>query len=46
MGRSAALFVVAAVAEIGGAWLIWQALRENKALWLAAVAGLALVMYG
>jgi drug/metabolite transporter superfamily protein YnfA len=25
------LFVLAAIAEIGGAWLIWQGLRETAA---------------
>jgi small multidrug resistance family-3 protein len=30
--RSVALFAVAAVAEIGGAWLIWQAVRAGPAL--------------
>lgn len=27
------LFVVAAIAEIGGAWLIWQAARESRGWW-------------
>jgi small multidrug resistance family-3 protein len=35
--RSLLLFVVAAVAEIGGAWLIWQGVREHKGLlWIGA----------
>src|SRR5205807_4617337 len=29
--RSVGLFVVAAVAEIGGAWMIWQGGREHRA---------------
>jgi small multidrug resistance family-3 protein len=28
--RSIALFVLAALAEIGGAWLVWQGLREHR----------------
>ena len=28
-GKSIALFVVAAIAEIGGAYLVWQYAREN-----------------
>jgi small multidrug resistance family-3 protein len=28
--RSVALFAVAAVAEIGGAYLVWQAVREGR----------------
>ncbi|GAA3507852.1 YnfA family protein [Actinomadura keratinilytica] len=38
--RSLALFVLAAVAEIGGAWLVWQGLREHRG-WLWAGAGVA-----
>lgn len=44
--RSLSLFAAAAVAEIGGAWLIWQAVREGRAWWWAALGGLALVGYG
>ncbi|MFC5262483.1 YnfA family protein [Kribbella qitaiheensis] len=33
--RSIALFGVAAVAEIGGAWLVWQGVREHRGvLWM------------
>ena len=44
--RSVALFGVAAVAEIGGAWLVWQAVREGRPWWLAVAGGLALAGYG
>ena len=44
--RSIALFGVAAVAEIGGAWLVWQAVREGRGWALAVLGGLALVAYG
>ncbi|GAB3673627.1 YnfA family protein [Actinocorallia lasiicapitis] len=44
--RSASLFVLAAVAEIGGAWLVWQGVREGRGPWWV-VAGLAsLACYG
>lgn len=44
--RIIALFLLAAVAEIGGAWLIWQSVRENKG-WIFALLGvLALGAYG
>ena len=44
--RSLTLFALAAVAEIGGAWLVWQGLRENRG-WLWVGAGvLALGAYG
>lgn len=40
------LFTLAAVAEIGGAWLIWQAVREDKAWWWAGLGIVALGAYG
>lgn len=40
------LFALAAVAEIGGAWLIWQAVREDKAWWWAGLGIVALGAYG
>jgi small multidrug resistance family-3 protein len=34
--RSVLLFALAAVAEIGGAWLVWQGWREHRGvLWIA-----------
>ncbi len=44
--RSVLLFVLAAVAEIGGCWLIWQAVRESRPWWLAVGGVLALGAYG
>jgi small multidrug resistance family-3 protein len=44
--RSILLFVVAAIAEIGGAWLVWQGVREHRG-WAWAGAGvIALGLYG
>ncbi len=44
--RSLVLFVAAAVAEIGGAWLVWQGLREHRG-WLWVGAGIfSLALYG
>lgn len=46
IARSLLLFVVAAVAEIGGAWLVWQGVREHRG-WVWAGAGvIALGLYG
>ena len=46
MLRSTLLFVLAAVAEIGGAWLIWQGVREHRgAVWVGAGI-VALAGYG
>lgn len=44
--RSIALFVLAAVAEIGGAWLVWQGIREHRGLWWAGAGVIALGLYG
>lgn len=46
IARSAALFAVAALFEIGGAWLVWQGVREHKGwAWIGAGV-LALGVYG
>lgn len=44
--RSLLLFVLAALAEIGGAWLIWQSVREHRPAWFAAAGVVALGAYG
>jgi small multidrug resistance family-3 protein len=44
--RSIVLFVLAALAEISGAWLVWQGVREHRG-WLWVGAGvIALGAYG
>lgn len=46
IARSVGLFVVAALFEIGGCWLVWQGLRANRGwLWVAGGA-VALALYG
>jgi small multidrug resistance family-3 protein len=44
--KSLALFILAAVAEIGGAYLVWQGIREDRGMWFVALGGLALTAYG
>lgn len=44
--RSLALFLLAAVAEIGGAWLIWQGVREHKGIAWTGAGIIALGLYG
>lgn len=44
--RSILLYVVAALAEIGGAWLIWQGVREPKGLVWIGAGIVALGVYG
>ncbi len=46
IARSIALFLAAAVLEIGGAWLVWQGVREHRG-WLCIGLGVvALGAYG
>jgi small multidrug resistance family-3 protein len=44
--RSIFLFVVATIAEIGGAWLVWQGVREHRGLVWVGAGVLALGAYG
>ncbi|MFD1833308.1 MULTISPECIES: YnfA family protein [Streptomyces] len=46
VARSVALFAVAALFEIGGAWLVWQGIREHRGwVWIGAGV-IALGLYG
>jgi small multidrug resistance family-3 protein len=44
--RSILLFLLAAVAEIGGAWLVWQGVREQRGLLWIGAGVIALGLYG
>jgi small multidrug resistance family-3 protein len=44
--RSILLFLVAAVAEIGGAWLVWQGAREHRGLLWVGAGVMSLGLYG
>lgn len=46
VAKSVLLFVLAAVAEIGGAWLVWQGVRELKGLVWIGAGVVALGLYG
>lgn len=46
VSKVALLFALAAAAEIGGAWLVWQSVREGKDWWWAGLGVLALGAYG
>ena len=45
-GRSIALFVAAALAEIGGAYLVWIGLRDDEGALLVVLGFIALGLYG
>ena len=44
--RSMLLFLLAALAEIGGAWLVWQGVREHRGLLFIGAGVAALGAYG
>lgn len=44
--KSILLFILAALAEIGGAWLIWQGVREHRGLLWIGAGVVALGLYG
>jgi len=44
--RSVLLFVLAAIAEIGGAWLVWQGVREHRGVAWVGAGIAALGAYG
>ena len=44
--RSVLLFIAAAIAEIGGAYLMWQAIKEGRGLLWALAGAAALAGYG
>ena len=44
--RSVLLFVLAAIAEIGGAWLVWQGVREHRGAGWIGAGVVALGVYG
>lgn len=46
MFKTIFLFLSAGLAEIGGGYLIWQWLREDKSAILGLFGGFALVLYG
>jgi small multidrug resistance family-3 protein len=46
VARTIGLFVLAALAEIGGAWLVWQGVREDRGLLFVGAGVLALAGYG
>lgn len=46
LARSISLFALAGVAEIGGGYLMWLWLRENRPLWVGFVGAVVIVLYG
>jgi len=46
VGRSVLLFIAAAIAEIGGAYLVWIGVKEDRGALVVALGMLTLGVYG
>ena len=44
--RAAALFILAGLAEIGGGYLVWLWLREQRSVGYGIIGGIILCVYG
>ena len=44
--RAALLYLLAGLAEIGGGWLVWQWLREEKNILWGVLGSVVLIAYG
>ena len=44
--RSVLLFLAAGLCEIGGGWLMWKWLRDDRSGWWGFLGALILVLYG
>ena len=45
IAKALALFVMSGIAEIGGGWMVWNAVREGKPWWWALIGSLVMVVY-
>ena len=46
IAKSITLFILAGLCEIGGGYLVWIWLRENRSLWFAGAGAIILIIYG
>jgi len=44
--QSILLFVLAGICEIGGGYLVWLWIKEQKPLWYALIGSFILILYG
>lgn len=44
--KSLLIFILAGLCEIGGGYLIWQWLKEDKPFWHGLTGGIILALYG
>ena len=46
IAQSLFYFILAALCEIGGGYLVWLWVREGKSIWLALGGAMVLILYG
>jgi small multidrug resistance family-3 protein len=46
IAKSLFIFLLAGLCEIGGGYLIWLSIREDKPLWYGILGGIILIAYG
>jgi small multidrug resistance family-3 protein len=46
VAKSLFYFVLAGICEIGGGYLVWIWLRENKSFWVGIIGAVVLILYG
>jgi small multidrug resistance family-3 protein len=46
IAQSILIFTIAGLCEIGGGYLVWLWLKENKPFWVGVVGGIVLILYG
>ena len=44
--KSILIFILAGFCEIGGGYLVWLWLKEDKPIWVGVLGGLILALYG
>ncbi|MGM0580359.1 MAG: YnfA family protein [Bacteroidota bacterium] len=44
--KSISLFILAGLCEIGGGYMVWLTLREEKPWWVGVLGGIVLIGYG
>jgi small multidrug resistance family-3 protein len=44
--KSLFCFILAGICEIGGGYLVWLWLRENKNIWFGVIGAVVLIFYG
>jgi len=44
--KSLLFFFIAGLCEIGGGYLIWLSIKEEKPIWYGIIGGIILIAYG